>query len=100
MTREQIRQVLVEGGLGQIGITNVWAERETMAIMVELRDDELDLVINDKKTMCRTNYHFGEITDFSIKRVVFKYSESNNKDVTEITLNTIFGNQNRFLIEC
>ena len=100
MTREQVRQVLVESGLGQIGITNVWAERETMAIMVELRDDELDLVINDEKTMCRTNYHFGEITDFSIKRIVFKYSESDNEEVTEITLNTINGNKNKFFIEC
>ena len=98
MTREQVRQVLVESGLGQIGITNVWAERETMAIMVELRDDELDLVINDEKTMCRTNYHFGEITDFSIERVMFKHS--NNEEVTEITLNTINGNKNKFFIEC
>ena len=98
MTREQVRQVLVESGLGQIGITNVWAERETMAIMVELRDDELDLVINDEKTMCRTNYHFDEITNFSIERVVFKHS--NNEEVTEITLNTINGNKNKFFIEC
>ena len=96
MTREQIIQVLVESGLTQIS-KNVWRERETYAIMVELRDDELDLVINDEKTMCRTNYHFGEITNFSIERVVFKYSD--NKDVTEITLNTIFGNQNKFFIE-
>ena len=96
MTREQIIQVLVESGLTQIS-KNVWGERETYAIMVELRDDELDLVINDEKTMCRTNYHFGEITNFSIERVVFKYSD--NKDVTEITLNTIFGNQNKFFIE-
>ena len=96
MTREQIIQVLVESGLTQIS-KNVWGERETYAIMVELRDDELDLVINDEKTMCRTNYHFGEITNFSIERVVFKYS--NNKDVTEITLNTIFGNQNKFFIK-
>ena len=96
MTREQIIQVLVESGLTQIS-KNVWGERETYAIMVELRDDELDLVINDEKTMCRTNYHFGEITNFSIERVVFKYSD--NKDVTEITLNTIFGNQNKFFIK-
>ena len=96
MTREQIIQVLVESGLTQIS-KNVWGERETYAIMIELRDDELDLVINDEKTMCRTNYHFGEITNFSIERVVFKYSD--NKDVTEITLNTIFGNQNKFFIE-
>lgn len=96
MTREQIIQVLVRGGLTQIS-KNVWVERETYAIMVELRDDELDLVINDEKTMCRTNYHFGEITNFSIERVVFKYSD--NKDVTEITLNTIFGNQNKFFVE-
>ena len=96
MTREQIIQVLVESGLTQIS-KNVWGERETYTIMVELRDDELDLVINDEKTMCRTNYHFGEITNFSIERVVFKYSD--NKDVTEITLNTIFGNQNKFFIE-
>ena len=96
MTREQIIQVLVESGLTHIS-KNVWGERETYAIMVELRDDELDLVINDEKTMCRTNYHFGEITNFSIERVVFKYSD--NKDVTEITLNTIFGNQNKFFIK-
>ena len=96
MTREQIIQVFVESGLTQIS-KNVWGERETYAIMVELRDDELDLVINDEKTMCRTNYHFGEITNFSIERVVFKYSD--NKDVTEITLNTIFGNQNKFFIK-
>lgn len=96
MTRKEIEQVLENSGRITRVDNNLWAEHKEYAIMVEfLRDDELLLVINDEKTMCRTNYHLGEITNLSIDKEMF-----DNEEFTEITLNTIFGNQNRFLIEC
>lgn len=96
MTRKEIEQVLENSGRITRVDNNLWAEHKKYAIMVEFfRDDELLLVINDEKTMCRTNYHLGEITNLSIDKEMF-----DNEEFTEITLNTIFGNQNRFLIEC
>ena len=98
MTKEQIVQVLENGGLTQVD-KHLWAESKECAIMVEfLSEDDLYFIINDEKSFSRINLHLDEITNFSVDRVIS--NDSINSNYTEIIIETIFGNQNKFCIGC
>ena len=96
MTRKEIEKVLENGGLTQVD-KHLWTESKECAIMVEfLYEDDLYFIVNDEKSFSRINLHLGEITDFRVDRV----KDFANNDYTEIIIETIFGNQNKFCIGC
>ena len=98
MTRKEITQALENGGLTQVD-KHLWAESKECAIMVEfLYEDDLYFIVNDEKSFSRINLHLGEITNFSVNRVIS--NDSINSNYTEIIIETIFGNQNKFCIGC